>query len=282
MVIFNIVKYAIDSIYTLVKKSPDEIDSLVKQSLMQLSASYGSLRRGSKPNYSQWPTWVAYIYKYVPAHANFLYQIIQNTPGLPEKFQTEEIRLCSIGGGPGSDVLAVSKYLARHRLNTPMRARVYDRELGWEHVWKLLSSQLSPPLSNDQISTSYHLLDLDRPEVWVSDTECLNANVFTMIFFHSEARINDRCSQYLEHIFRRSTKDSVFIFLDNNVPEWYQELDAIAARAGLTLLSEPGACIRNIGDAQNEEKTLLEPYRSRFGTDPKLDGNVAWRVFIKE
>lgn len=282
MIIFRIVKDAIDTVYSLAKKSPDEIDALVRQSLTKLSVSYGSLRIGARPDYSYWSTWIAYIYKYLPAHSNFLYQIVKDTPGLPARLNKEEIRLCSIGGGPGSDILAIGKYLSRHRVRTPMRVRVYDRELGWENIWKILNSNMSSSLSPEQVTTRYCSLDLDKSDVWGSDEECLNANIFTIIFFYSETRQNANTNLYLERIFKHAQNNSIFIFLDNNTPEWYQKFDEIASRSGLSLLAAPVEGIINIGDGRYEEKTLLEPYRSRYGSEPKLDGNVAWRVYVKE
>ena len=68
-----------------------------------------------------------------------------------------------------------------------------------------------------------------------------------------------------------------FLFIDNNSETFYGWFDGLASEAGLELVKGAEAVAKMPWD---EEKKDLEPYNTKFGP-PKLEANIAWRVYRK-
>ena len=139
MVIFELVKSVLDEAYVnLSEQQKTELDEQVRTEFGRLGASYKNLHRGMSPDYSTSAARIAYSYKYLSAHANYLFQIITLAQqDLLPLLNTPTPAVCSIGGGPGSDVLGVVKFLARRRCKCQLYARVYDGSLDWVKIFNL-------------------------------------------------------------------------------------------------------------------------------------------------
>ena len=61
----------------------------------------------------------AYIYKYATANANTVFDTIINIDQLKKIFDQENVKIACVGGGPGSDLLGIYKYvlMLQHKPN---------------------------------------------------------------------------------------------------------------------------------------------------------------------
>jgi hypothetical protein len=130
MTIFELIKVTLDELYAQGKKQHGpKLDELIDHKLKYLSKSYSQLTDGNRPpvNYRDPATRFAYVYKYVGAHGDYLVQIMEHLKsvlGSKSIFKAETARISCVGGGPGSDIIAVLKYLDEYQLQEPVWGKI--------------------------------------------------------------------------------------------------------------------------------------------------------------
>ena len=87
----------------------------VAEELIGLRAAYDCLTEPDRSviDYSDPATQAAYVYAYAIGRAEFTYQLLKRhraALGAPI-FKTKEARVTSLGGGPGSEIAGLVKYL---------------------------------------------------------------------------------------------------------------------------------------------------------------------------
>lgn len=89
----------------------DEWDGEVRKSIQDLQDRYFQLRDRNRKliDYSSLPMQMAYAFMYVASHGDFLSQVLMKTSDALQGrlFAGRSIRVTSLGGGPGSDLLAI-------------------------------------------------------------------------------------------------------------------------------------------------------------------------------
>uniref|UniRef100_UPI0040574C08 hypothetical protein n=1 Tax=Candidatus Electronema sp. TaxID=2698783 RepID=UPI0040574C08 len=131
---FQLVKSVLDEIYAEIPLIGDaEKDATIKKKLDYLSGTYKKLTDfGEEVDYTDPITRFAYIYCYVTSHANIIHKIIKSCNELKCLMGTAEtVNMTCIGGGPGSDLLGVLKYLSDLDQSPHLRCTLYDREEAW-------------------------------------------------------------------------------------------------------------------------------------------------------
>ena len=129
MTIFELVKIALDELYEQGQRQHGtDLDDTIKTRINYLSAEYGKLHDNKRNpvDYKDPATRFAYVYKYVAAHGDYLVQLMLNLRlRLGGKIFTSEVARvsCVGGGGPGSDIIAVLKYLTRRCSSQSRRSR---------------------------------------------------------------------------------------------------------------------------------------------------------------
>ncbi len=150
MTIFELVKLALDELYEEAKEEfGAQADAEIKNKMSYLSDNYNRLGQPSRQpvDYKDPATRFAYVYKYVAAHADYLVQVMESCKNSGvELFRIWRIRRVScIGGGPGSDVVAILKYLDEHRKSKPVESvtcHLLDREQAWGDTWGEIARSL--------------------------------------------------------------------------------------------------------------------------------------------
>lgn len=117
---FQLVKDVLDEIYSVIPFSDDsQKDKAIKAELSLLRGKYAKLKSSGTPiDYENPITRFSYIYGYVTSHANIVYEIIESTNLLSALMDSDKVSMTSIGGGPGSDLLGVIKYLTNTNKKT--------------------------------------------------------------------------------------------------------------------------------------------------------------------
>ena len=116
---FEIVKSALDALLTgiCVHKglNPEQALAMVGQHLETMSKEWFS---GDTPNiaYGDPLCRFAYLYSHTAVNANLCEDCIRSLDGIGEQVlgrlnETGELRVCAFGGGPGTELLALSKFL---------------------------------------------------------------------------------------------------------------------------------------------------------------------------
>lgn len=269
---FQIIKSVLDEAYNQIEGNESEKDGSISDALVYLRDQYSKLLTGVTIDYSHPITRFAYIYAYVTSHANLVSTIINNSSDLSVLFDKERVNVACLGGGPGSDFLGVLKYLMLNGKKPRVSFQLCDKEKTWAESWNGVDDMVDPEF---RISTSYLPIDVTNPEDWQSFTKYFQSDLFTMIYFMSEVlALRDKADEYFANLFEKAKCGSLFLFVDNNSPEFYNWFDELAHKFGVEILKSNEG---NMIVPTHEEKKDLGEYYNKFSS-PKITAKVAYRI----
>lgn len=280
---FQLIKIVLDEVYFKIP-CQDEMkkDKLIAKRLVLLAKSYRNLLSPHPPiDYSDPITRFAYIYKYVPFHANIIYSIISRSEELQELFQHSQIKTTCIGGGPGSDLLGILKYCMEINQSKRLSFILFDREEAWAESWEDIGDKLDSDL---RINSSFQRLDIIDEKSWSEKSKYLNSNLYTMMYFLSEVyALKDESSKFFNHLFAEIPENSIVLFIDNNSDEFLDWFDDLC-KSSLLVPIQSKCCLMRLEDSE-EQKTDLGIYYQKFGKiencRPKLTANIGYRICKK-
>jgi hypothetical protein len=264
----------------------DKLDAEIKSRIAYLADNYSKLNQADrKPvNYRDPATRFAYVYKYVAAHGDYVVQILEKlrkTVG-SSLFDHSTLRISCVGGGPGSDVIAVLKYLADYDEQEPVTKVIcylLDREQAWADTWVELDDSLEVDVS---LHANFQPLDVTAPDSWASQKKFLQADMFTMSYFVSEVRALDQdgvVSQFWQTLFREARPGALFIYDDNGHDDFNRYFDEQWRSAGLDLVIREDN-VRFV-PRFSEQAAELGEYQQKFGHSPKIQAYLSYRVLRK-
>jgi hypothetical protein len=139
-------------------------DNRLTARLESLAASYGDLRNAQREliDYSDPITHAAYIYTYAQCRADFIYRTLKAAAvetGQP-LFTKGKLRVCSLGGGPGSELVGLLRYLEEEENGesvTSIEYHLYDKEKSWRDTASALVDALETDIA---VSLKFHKLDV--------------------------------------------------------------------------------------------------------------------------
>ncbi len=183
MNIFPLVKSVLDDVYAQIPlPNKDAKDEAIRYEIKVLREKYQELPYGITIDYSHPITRFAYLYSYVTAHAYTIYALIRDTSDLGSLFNINQLRVCCLGGGPGSDLLGMLKFINTKKKSTTLMCRVYDRQERWRESLGSVCNKLT---SFSMVPT-FRILDVTDAETWIKYPEISQNHLFIMSFFLSE------------------------------------------------------------------------------------------------
>lgn len=272
---FEILKTVLDEAYSEIEGSDPAKDKRIRDELERLSGQYKDLTKYAAIDYSDPVTRFAYVYTYVTSHANLVCDRLRSSDHLKTLFKQDVLQVSCIGGGPGSDLLGILKYLHNRNSKLQLTCNVYDRETAWGETWAGLFQKVD---SGVQVLPSFNVFDVVEANSWKKFRKYLNSDLFTMVYFMSEVYgLKARATDYFAHLFGEARRGALFLYIDNRHSDFTDWFDDLASTHGLELLTEDEGKYKLPYD---EDKASLMPYYSKF-RDPKLTANIAWRVAKK-
>jgi hypothetical protein len=287
MTLFELVKLTLDELYDeAVAVYGANTDKLIKDRFAYLSTQYGQLfDPARKPiDYKDPATRFAYVYRYVATHGDYVVQLLtMATQSLGGKvFPDETARVSCIGGGPGSDILAVLKYLDDYKAKETVKKLVVyllDKEQAWADTWTEMDTKLDTAV---HVGTNFQPLDVTNPASWTSQKKFLGSDLFTLSYFVSEVYILDSAgvvSQFWQTLFKEAKPGAIFIYDDNGTDALNAYFDGQWQKAGLDLLDQ-GTNVRWT-PRYTERADVLDSYKAKFSAWPKLQGTLSYRILRK-
>lgn len=285
MTIFELVKVALDQLYAEgTERHHSKLDDIVIKNIRNLSASYAQLANPKRTpvDYEDPATRLAYVYKYVGAHSDYVVQLLEKLARRHRAFDATDVRLSCIGGGPGSDIIGVLKYLEEHRDEKPVKkliCHLLDHEQAWSDTWTEIDKFL---ISHTSVQVYFQRFDIANTESWKHQKKFLQADIFTMIYFVSEVLALDKGGVVAEswrRIFEGAKSGAVFLYVDNGSADFTSFFDKHCIAAKLKCLQS--------GDNErwvlrfSEQASVLEEYRKKFGENPKIQSRLSYRVLRK-
>lgn len=276
----QLIKLVLDEAYQEIPLTGAAKDAAIQGELDRLTEAYSKLKDPERSNldYSTPTARFAYIYKYTVAHADYIKQLIEWQKELRDLFTRGEVAVACLGGGPGSDLLGVLKYMLRCGVKSTLTSYLFDRERAWGDSW----SEVARPLKADfQLYPVFQQMDVTDSDTWQGYNKFLRSDFFTLSYFLSEVwTLREQANDFFRHCFANAKAGSLFLFIDNNdapgeFAAWY---DALAKEGGVEQIS---GGTQSMAFSLEEEKKDLEPYYSKFGW-PKRQGNVCFRIGRKQ
>lgn len=177
MKVFEIVKTVLDEEYGSVLPKTER-DARISKALKDLGVAYSKVRDRGGPSLADPAVRFAYIYRYTTAHANMVFDAIIISDQLKEVFDRTNIKIACIGGGPGSDLLGIYKYVLTIAQAPNMMFYLLDREDAWAESWSEVDLMTKASLSS---STTFRHIDVCDEASWRVHKKFLNSDLFTFV-----------------------------------------------------------------------------------------------------
>lgn len=280
MTLMQLIKTVLDDAYQMIDAPNDTAkDILIKEGIRNLGSDYAQLTGcGRTPiDYSRPETRFAYIYKYTVAHADYVRYIIAGSAEINNLLRQPKVEVACIGGGPGSDLLGILKYMLRTGIsNTTLTCYIFDRERAWGDSWSHVAQRLDAPFA---LFPLFMQMDVTKEEEWASYRNYLNADLLTLSYFVSELwSIRKHAEPFFINFLSRMKPGGMLLFVDNNSAPFLQWFDEMIASNGFSVIESRGG---ELSFDHDEEKQDLGIYFTKFGW-PKRASNAAWRILRKD
>jgi len=203
-------------------------------------------------------------------------QLIAGSKDLRSLFDGEALDVACLGGGPGSDLLGILKYMIARGKKCPLTCYLFDKERAWGDSWGDVAKPLDATF---RVYPIFQQLDVTDSKTWSGYHKYLKADLFTLSYFLSEVwKIRSQAKPFFDYCFAKAKSGALFLFIDNRASEFYGWFDSLAAANGIEIL-EAKSC--NMCFSIDEEKTDLGRYYEKFGW-PKRKSEVAYRIARKK
>ena len=141
------------------------------------------------PDYSSPLHKFCYLFKYTIANGYYVFRTLKLAREKARKdlFPPQGMRIACIGGGPGSEIVGVARYLREiepHHRSVPLEFVVFDRERTWETVGKKVVECLS---DCPNISVVFIEMDATDPSSYTR-VDFSRFGIVVSSFFLSETR----------------------------------------------------------------------------------------------
>ncbi|WP_437784498.1 hypothetical protein [Sorangium sp. So ce1097] len=274
--VFDLVNEVLEETYQEIPGTEAAKDTAIKDALETMSRKYGNLKFGGGPDYASPVVRFGYIFRYVTCHSNLIPDRISLCPDLAELFERDKVSVTCLGGGPGSDVVGILSYLLSHGKNPAILFYICDRERHWMDSWGDLGMKVGTFLP---MSAPYLEHDAMKPGTW-TPTKYLRSDLFTLIYFMSELySARGYAEPYFDHVFASANPGALFLYVDNRDSDFSGWFEQLAAKHGLEIVDSGDMVAKMPG---HEQKSVLGKWTSKFGTWPKLDARVDYRVARKK
>ncbi len=275
---FDVVKTVLEATYSEIPGTPKVRDEAIRKALAATSHRYRKeLLTEGGPDFSDPVVRFAYVFAYVPSHAHWLHELITWSPEAQAAFEQRKLRITCLGGGPGSDLVGILKFMASHNKEPDLYCELVDGCIQWKSTWSDMAFNLDWERT---LHTDYVVHDATDTRTRSHPCKFSRADVFTLSFFVSELTAHqERAEDYLRWALKQAKPGAVVLFNDNNDSRFYGWFDELTAALDFeTLLAGTGE--RKIRD-RLESKDIVGHFTEKFGATPKLSGFLAWRVLRK-
>jgi len=285
----SVLSQSLRDICRVYRLSEDEAVEKIREYLVKNSREYWS--DSPSLRYDDPLCRMAYLYAYVSAHANLVDNAFYLFPELKrfvlDKMRKEGmIRVCSFGGGPGSELLGFVKFIEREA-KPGDRLDIYfvliDKVREWDESWHALVNGLEQDYEAAYGSSrrdwpvlvhrSFLPLDLTSVEEFKSfPSRFRDVDVYVLNYTVSELVAHrEEFFKVFALVVERAESPAYFLFIDRNQPEVVEAIQDCIKCAGLV---ECGHTTQNTNMDLDEQKTDLGKWYILMGRNPKLTWNA--------
>ena len=273
----------VDSLPRLLAQIPAENDEdryrQVSEILHRTSGPYQKLQWDEAANQC------AYVFKFFVKHSHLVYELMCRQSHHFELVwkHLQEIKVCSIGGGPGSDVAGMIEFLEGTSFGVSLCCSVLDLFPQWENSWKVIYQNL--PSRLNAINVGYHKFNM-VDNTFMSPENCQRISTADLVTFVKS--FSTVCSvksnevqlyfQVLPNIMNCIKHDGFVLFIDSSSDAHFNaRFKEIAVQRGLCILVEDVSK----SEFPGRTPTNIEMYCERFHYKPMRRCKVTVYLFQK-
>jgi hypothetical protein len=285
---FGTIKAALDAMLPGICRyygiRPEDALAYVKAHLETMNNEWFS---GERPNiaYQDPLCRFSYLFCHTAVNANLCEFALRQSPDivqfLIEKMdRDQELRVCAFGGGPGTELLALSKYFVRTRPNGPVARLSFtllDRTTEWSESWNALEGQINNELRMSgrhfgqwpfNISKTFIPHDMTHVSSYANMPNLFQQDLYLMNYVVSEI-IGDHASfqAVVSTAAQSSPNGSKFIVIDRDQASVRTSASNLLRNAGLDV-GEVHPTSTNM-DADEQSSVLVEYIRA-VGRQPRV------------
>lgn len=222
-----------------------------------------------------------YAYGYATTRATIICDVMERYQNL-DLFQSHrQINVTCVGGGPGTELIGISKYLAMCERPIPIHATVWDCELGWEKSWQAIATKLNYPAP---IHVQYQRQDFCSPIQLVEDVP---VDLYTLCYCLCQFRKRHKhVEPFFARLFSDMPRGAYCLFVDINHPAEYDWIGDMAMQNGLEFLpADNGESYGHCGQFQmpTDETAIAETRLcGKMRRVPRLNPSISYRFCRKK
>lgn len=259
----------------------DERSSIVRKRLDDLQEAYSRLQVGPDISYKDLAAQVGYLQRHAPAHAYEIYRLIRDQEELRGLFSHRTLKVACIGGGPGTDIIGLAKYVTSKARRTALSCRIFDLEPAWVQSWHEIEQRL---LRCDSLSLSCEYsapFDVTKASSWKGYMpRVVDSDLVTIVYCAGELVTRQRStSEFLINLLRQIDPGTIVLFVDNCSGSCRDWVIDVAKRCNVQMIAPASNVRATAGDDEDEDR--LGAFRFKWG-HPKSRPHSDWRVFIKK
>ena len=283
------------------------LDSLVpqvKEAILRMHDEYYSRKRPEIP-FGDLVYRSAYLYKYAPANALAVEAVLNDDAKNQRLISSlltskQRISLCCLGGGPGSEIVGVAKWIVQQQLGaTQLEVVVTDKYPQWKDQWESVRDTLNTNfLAGGAVSAKRPPLVVSRGFVKVDVINPASARlpalkrgfdlyvvsyVVSHIYTHEDL---SRFRQFMRSVIDSAPKGSKFLFIDRREPDWKTAVATLLDCPGIEVSGPYSSTSGSPGDTREEKTDLgvlykgLDMYKD-LDISPRLRWDIFWVVGTK-
>jgi Putative SAM-dependent methyltransferase len=242
---------------------------------------------------------LGYLYRHATANATLFEWVLSRSKYLKTKLLEAKggtLQICSVGGGPGTELLGLAKYLLQNSDRIPRKISfaVLDNFPQWSETWHQLAEKIeatldaalaakgkkSPIIADSFIH--FDLLDKKSYKDYLHRFSKIDVVVFNYLFSENKSRLDEAVAA-VKHLVKVTPSECVFVVIDRfeHDGEFSEGVSKVFTEAGF---AKPK--IHKIeGSLDSDEQavdmgklfnTLLGYPRVKFYTDYYRDPAVFW------
>ena len=250
-------------------------------------------------NYQLQECRLAYLYIVAAANANVFKHVIENNEDLNTYIlslaqQNNELKVCALGGGPGTELMGLSKFFDRQQLGSCVHIdfQLLDKVQEWANSWYGIRNAINNAFRTEYgtnrsmwpVSASGNFIACDVTEtnflhnlgnIWGQDIYIINFLLSEV--FNDDPGLRD----FLREISNVAPQGARFVFIERRGSMWAERIHNIARESNLELSrffesrenKDNDELPEDLGDA------FLNLSQRRV---PRLSWNVTYSIGIKQ
>jgi hypothetical protein len=282
------------------EKTGKSRDVVCKDVLKHYQRMSGQWTCGRKPQiaYHDPICRTAYLYGIVPAFANLVEYVFRRDTELATHFLKVhrgkgKVSICAFGGGPGTELLGVAKWVEKNTKpgeQVSIEYLLLDKVNEWLESWRAIKNAIESRFRKNisRFRKDWPLvLSGDFSKIDITDTSgfgnlgsLFEQDIFVLSYVVSEVFSEvEELTEFSTEVANNAPIGSKFVFIDRAGDTWKNDVTRLAKNAGLRLSAFRETKTNMDTD---EESSHLGSLIHDIGWNPKLTWNAFWVVGTKE